>query len=78
MKVSRGFSMPPKGNEGGMTSTSYRSQSYGPNSSSATCSMVSTPSNSQAAASATLRSAHTADRCESCRGDRSPTAKARR
>ena len=40
--------------------------------------MVSTPSSSQAAASATLRSAHTADRWESCRGERSPTAKASR
>src|SRR5262249_27193657 len=40
--------------------------------------MLSTPSSSHAAASTTLRSAQTAERCESWRGDKSPTAKASR
>jgi hypothetical protein len=55
--VNRGFSMPPNGNDGGITRMSYRPQRYGPYKASAASSIRSRSANSYAAASRTDGSA---------------------
>ena len=76
--VSRGFSIPPYGKEGGRTSMSKRSQSYGPKSASARPIIPSISANSWAAAGSVTGSAHTRERGERSRLSSRPTANASR
>lgn len=57
--VKHGFSIPPNGKEGGITSKSYSFQTYEPQMSSAVLSISAVAENSSAAASTIASSAHT-------------------
>src|SRR5688500_10414298 len=76
--VSIGFSIPPKGKEGGSTRMSYRFHRYGPYSFSAAVIIASTSENSLAACSTTDGSAYTPVFAPIARNAMSPTASANR
>lgn len=77
-KVRHGFSMPPKGNEGGITRRSYCFQTYGPHNSVAVFSMVAVSENSSAQASTMASSAQTLEFSPSGRETNLPMAMATR
>lgn len=58
-KVKHGFSIPPNGKDGGITSKSYSFQTYDPQMSVAVFNMLDVSENSSAAASTIASSAHT-------------------
>src|SRR5688500_14747033 len=76
--VSIGFSIPPKGKEGGSTRMSYRPHRYGPYSLPAASTIASTSENSVAAFSTTDGSAYTPVFAPIARKAMSPTASAKR